>query len=69
MIKKIGSILQSLRTSFKKFEVIKCKDCSRSDNEIAELGQVYCRKHMNWVDKEGFCSSAERKERLIPNAR
>ena len=62
MIKKIGSILQSLKASFKRFEVIKYKDCLRSDNKIEELGQVYCRKHMNWVDKEGFCSSVERQE-------
>ena len=44
-------------------EIIRCKDCLRSDDSIKGVNRIYCRKNMNWVDKEGFCSDAERRNR------
>jgi hypothetical protein len=40
--------------------VVKCKNCAWSDNSIMGIDDIYCRKHMNWVDKEGFCSHGVR---------
>lgn len=36
--------------------VIKCKNCAWGDNSTAGIEDIYCRKHLNWVEKEGFCS-------------
>lgn len=44
--------------------VVKCKDCSWSDNQILGIDDIYCRKHMNWVEKEGFCSHAVKKSEV-----
>lgn len=58
--KKWLKLLMNIFKDNKLVKVIRCKDCLRSDDEIQGIEQVFCRKHMNWVDKEGFCSEAER---------
>lgn len=57
-VRKLKQILNNL-VKPDLVEDIRCKDCLHSDEEIIGINEVFCRKHKNWVDKEGFCSEAE----------
>ena len=53
---------------FKRFKksktprIVYCKDCLRSDDSTKGIDDIYCRKHLNWVEKEGFCSYGVRSD-------
>ena len=55
-MKKLIEKLKEMLKPDKPFELVKCKDCAWSDNSIPGIDDIYCRKHLNWVEKEGFCS-------------
>ena len=56
----LNKLIKKLLRFKKPTRVVKCKDCLLSDNSTAGIDDIYCRKHMSWVEKEGFCSHAVR---------
>lgn len=40
-------------------EVIRCKDCKKSDNDAYPVGRVWCHKMCRYMKEDGFCSEGE----------